>query len=115
MEVVSEARRLAGEGEKPQVTAAPGFVFRDLLARVPGVVVVDDEAAATSSVVAAEDRASLEAKLEAAIAERDRAQAKLANEGFTARAPEHVVQSEREKAERYAAEVSELERRLEEL
>jgi valyl-tRNA synthetase len=115
MEVVSEARRLAGEGETPRVTAAPGFLFRPVLDRVKGVAVVDDESAASSSVVAAADRASLEAKLAAAIAERDRALAKLANEGFTSRAPAHVVEAEREKAERYAAEASDLERRLNEL
>jgi valyl-tRNA synthetase len=112
MEVVSEARRLAGEGERPQVTAAPGFLFRGLLERVAGVVIVEDDAATTSSVVAADDRASLAAKLAAAVAERDRALGKIANEGFTSRAPEHVVQAEREKAERYAAEVAELEGRL---
>ncbi len=114
-EVVSEARYLAGRGDAPQVTAAPGLLFRGLLERVPGVVIVDDGAAASSSVVAADDRASLEAKLAAAIAERDRAEAKLANDGFTSRAPEHLVAAEREKAERFAAEVSDLERRLEAL
>jgi valyl-tRNA synthetase len=111
-EVVSEARYLAGRGTTPQVIAAPGFLFRDLLERIPGVVIVDDVDAAASSVVAAEDRASLEAKLAEAIAERDRATAKLANEGFTSRAPAQLVEAEREKAERYAAEASELERRL---
>src|SRR3954447_462436 len=112
MEVVSEARHLAGHGEKPQVTAANGFLFRSVLEKERGVAVVDDPAATSSSVVAAEDRASLEAKLAEAVAERDRAVAKLANEGFTSRAPVQVVDAEREKAERYAAEVADLERRL---
>jgi len=112
MEVVSEARRLAGEGERPEVRAAPGFMFRSLLDRVKGVVVVDDAAATSSSVAATDDRASLEAKLATAVAERDRALAKLANDGFTSRAPAAVVEAEREKAERYGAEASELERRL---
>jgi valyl-tRNA synthetase len=112
MEVVSEARRLAGEGEKPEVRAAGGFLFRSLLERVKGVVVVDDETASSSSVAVVDDRASLEEKLAAAIAERDRALAKLANEGFASRAPAQVVDAEREKAERYAAEVEDLERRL---
>jgi hypothetical protein len=39
----------------------------------------------------------------------------LENEGFRSRAPEHLVGAEREKAERYSAEVEELERRLAEL
>jgi len=50
-----------------------------------------------------------------AIAERDRALGKLTNEGFLARAPAALVEAEREKAERFAAEASELERRLQEL
>ena len=68
--------------------------------------------ASSSSVAVVDDRASLEEKLAAAMAERDRALAKLANEGFTSRAPAQVVEAEREKAERYAAEVQDLERRL---
>jgi len=36
----------------------------------------------------------------------------LANSGFTDRAPAELVQAEREKAERWAAEVAELQQRL---
>src|SRR5262249_48914849 len=115
MEVVSAARRLVGEGERPLVTAAPGFFFRNLLDRVKGVVIRDDGSATSSGVVVAENRASLEAKLATAIAERDRALAKLANEGFMSRAPAELIEAEREKAERFAAEASELQRRLNEL
>jgi valyl-tRNA synthetase len=115
MEVVSEARRLAGEGESPVVTLAPGSLFAGLLERVKGVTIEQDAAAGRSGVAAREDRESLQAKLAAARSEHDRANAKLANAGFVDRAPAHVVEAEREKAERYAAEVSELQRRLEQL
>ena len=42
MEVVSEARRLAGEGERPLVTSAPGSLFMALLERAKGVAVEHD-------------------------------------------------------------------------
>jgi valyl-tRNA synthetase len=115
MEVVSEARRLAGEGERPLVTSAPGSLFMALLERGKGVAVEHDAAAATANVIARGDRESLEAKLKAAVAEHERARSKLANEGFQARAPAQVVDAEREKAERFAAEVSDIQRRLEAL
>ena len=115
MEVVSEARRLAGEGERPLVTAAPGSLFMALLERAKGVAVEHDAAAAAAVVVARGDRESLEAKLKAAVAEHERARSKLANEGFLARAPAQVVDAEREKAERFAGEVSDIQRRLEAL
>ena len=46
------------------------------------------------------------------MAERDRAQAKLANSGFTDRGAAELVDAERQKAERWAAEAEELEQRL---
>jgi valyl-tRNA synthetase len=39
----------------------------------------------------------------------------LGNDGFTSRAPAQVVDAERAKADRYATEAEELERRLAEL
>jgi valyl-tRNA synthetase len=86
-----------------------------LLERAKGVAVEYDPAAAAAVVVARGDRESLEAKLKAAVAEHERARSKLANEGFLARAPEQVVDAEREKAERFAGEVSDIQRRLEAL
>ena len=58
------------------------------------------------------DRAALERELAKLRAERDRAQAMLQNERFTSKAPPEVVAAEREKAERFAADVSALESRL---
>jgi valyl-tRNA synthetase len=79
------------------------------------VAVEHDASAATANVVARGDRESLEAKLRAAVAEHERARSKLAHEGFLARAPTQVVDAEREKAERFAGEASDIQRRLEAL
>jgi valyl-tRNA synthetase len=115
MDIVSEARRLAGEGEQPVVTVGDHFLFAGLLERVRGVTIRHDPSAARATVSGQVDRARLEAELARAEAERDRARAKLSNPGFTERAPAHLVEAEREKAERFAAEASDLRRRLEEL
>ena len=58
------------------------------------------------------DRPALERELAKLRAERDRARAMLGNERFTSKAPPEVVAAEREKADRFAAEVSALESRL---
>ncbi|HTI34829.1 MAG TPA: hypothetical protein VL422_14205, partial [Miltoncostaea sp.] len=52
----------------------------------------------------AEERARLEAELAKADRERDRAERKLGDARFVERAPAHLVDAEREKAARYAAE-----------
>ncbi|MGZ4430691.1 MAG: hypothetical protein ACXVYV_03490, partial [Gaiellales bacterium] len=88
-----------------------------LLERVPGVTV--KRGAATPSVTVAEDpeatRRKLEERLRAARAERDRARSMLAHEGFTSRAPRHLIDAERDKAERFASEAAVLEAQLEEV
>ncbi len=53
-------------------------------------------------------RARLEARREELRSEVARAEGKLANEGFVAKAPAEVVEEEREKLERYRAELEEL-------
>jgi len=58
------------------------------------------------------DRAALERELQKLRAERDRAEGMLGNERFTSKAPAEVVAAEREKAERFAADVRALESRL---
>jgi valyl-tRNA synthetase len=113
MDVVSEARRIANEGAEPLVTLTAETLFASLLPKSAKRTV--DPAAAAASVIAAADRDQLETRLAEARAERDRAAAKLGNEGFMARAPAELVAAEREKLERFSAEVSELERRLGEL
>jgi valyl-tRNA synthetase len=64
----------------------------------------------------AEDRAVVRARLEEQLAhacgERDRAHAKLQNERFTTKAPADLVEAERAKEARFAAEVADLEARL---
>ena len=57
----------------------------------------------------AEARARIEAERERLRAEVDRARGKLANKGFTDKAPPQLVQAEREKLERFEAELAELE------
>jgi valyl-tRNA synthetase len=119
MALVSEARRLAAEGETVAAEVPEGFLFADLLARVRGVEVETRPVGTVPAVTVRQDvekaRAALEQQLRTVIAERDRAFSKLQNEGFISRAPAQLVDAEREKAERFAAEAEELERRLSEL
>ena len=90
-------------------------LFRDLLDRVKGVpgarLTIRWRRPAWPRAPTA--RRSI-GELADARAELQRAQAKLANQRFVSGAPEQVVAAERDKAERYAAEVAELERRLSE-
>jgi valyl-tRNA synthetase len=58
-------------------------------------------------------RAQLAADLERVDSEIARARGKLANQGFTAKAPADVVQAERDKLERYERERAEIQSRLE--
>jgi valyl-tRNA synthetase len=57
----------------------------------------------------AQVRERVEARAAELRAEVERAERKLANEGFVAKAPEDVVAAEREKLESYRAELAELE------
>jgi len=91
------------------VEVPAGMALRRLLDRVRRVTVLGE---ADAPRILVDDRAELERRLAEAVAERDRALAKLANSGFTDRAPAELVQAEREKAERWAAEVAELQQRL---
>jgi valyl-tRNA synthetase len=50
----------------------------------------------------------LERRREELRSEVERAERKLANEGFTRKAPEELVQEEQQKLERYRAELEEL-------
>jgi hypothetical protein len=61
---------------------------------------------------AAPDRAALERELAKLRSELGRAEGMLKNERFTSKAPAEVVAAEREKAERFAADVRALESRL---
>ena len=58
------------------------------------------------------ERARLEGAIKAASVELARAEKQLGNDRFTSRAPEHLVEAEREKARRFTAEVEELSARL---
>jgi valyl-tRNA synthetase len=108
MEFVTEVRRLAARGDVP-VEVPAGMTLRRLLDRVRRVTVTGE---ADAPRILVDDRAEIERRLAEAVAERDRAQAKLANSGFTDRAPAELVEAERAKAERWAAEVEALQQRL---
>jgi valyl-tRNA synthetase len=113
MEVVSMARRIANEGETPSVVVRSDTLFRSLLPKSAAVSV--DEAAPAASAVASANAAQLQNRLDEAVAELERAQAKLANERFAERAPAELVEAEREKARRFEAEVADLKQRLADL
>ncbi len=108
MAFVTEVRRLAAAGDVP-VAVPQDMTLRRLLARIRRAQVTGE---AEVPRILVDDRPEIERRLAAARTEHDRAAAKLANEGFTGRAPAQLVEAERAKAERWAAEVAELERRL---
>jgi valyl-tRNA synthetase len=112
MAAISEARRLAGEGQDVEVTIPPGFPFRSLLEKEKRVHVVESPEATAPIVAAQADRATWEARLTVVRSELERARGKLSNDGFLSRAPADLVDAEREKASRFEAEAAELESRL---
>ncbi len=114
---LSDVRRSAADAPGTVVALPPGFALHRLVSRVRGVEVHEGERAELSAPEAdpAAVASALRERLEAARAEHDRAAAKLANDGFTGRAPAAVVEAEREKVARYGAERDELERRLAQL
>ena len=111
---VSEARSDSGV----RLVVPRGFPAAELVrALVPRATeVVEDDVAAVVVEAAAEDpaavRGRLEDQLRRARAELDRAQGKLRNERFVENAPPALVEEERAKAERFAAEARDLEARL---
>jgi valyl-tRNA synthetase len=62
-----------------------------------------------------EERSRLARELERAESERDRAERKLGNPGFVGKAPEAVVQAERDKVTEWAGVVAKLQAQIEEL
>jgi len=77
-----------------------------------GTVALDGasvEVLPTDTVDTAGAQARLEQQRGRLLAEIERARGKLGNEGFTAKAPPELVQAERDKLERFEAELAELE------
>ena len=125
----------AEQGISPRVsltvaiaTDGPSAIPADALAAIAGVEMgeVGDDALVlpvtggrllvkAPEVDPAVERARLEGAIAAAKTELARAEKQLANERFTSRAPEHLVEAEREKARRFAGEVEELSARLDAL
>ncbi len=112
MDVVSAARRIANEGQAPSVIVTPDTLFRMLLPKTANVS-LDVHAPSASAAAAAPDPELIRGELADATAELERARAKLANEGFIARAPAVLVEAERDKVRRFEALVADLTRRLE--
>jgi valyl-tRNA synthetase len=91
-------------GQSPEaVPGGDGTGPNDEVATIGPVKVL-----ASSEIDAGAVRQRLEARREELRAEVARAEGKLANEKFVARAPSEVVEEEREKVERYRAELEEL-------
>ena len=132
-EAVQAIRGLRAEqGISPRVsltvaiaTDDPSAIPADALAAIAGVEIGDpgDDALVlpiaggrllvkAPEVDPAVERARLEGAIKAASVELARAEKQLGNERFTSRAPEHLVEAEREKARRFTAEVEELSARL---
>ena len=132
-EAVQAIRGLRAEqGISPRVsltvaiaTDDPSAIPADALAAIAGVEIGDpgDDALVlpiaagrllvkAPEVDPAVERARLESAIKAASVELARAEKQLGNERFTSRAPEHLVEAEREKARRFTAEVEELSARL---
>lgn len=96
--------RISGDapvGDKGALTAVAGPVVTML--PLAGLVDLDVE------------RERLQKELATVVAERDRANAQLGNEGFISRAPEHVVDVQRKRLSSALEQIALLERRLAEL
>jgi len=99
IEIVTAARAEPGAA----VDVPAGFAGAGIVARLAPKPAGDGHAP---------DRAALERELAKLRSELDRAEGMLGNERFTSKAPPEVVAAEREKAERFAADVRALESRL---
>jgi valyl-tRNA synthetase len=115
MEVVGQLRD-DPEGRLRVLDGYPyGGLVRHLTRRDVVIQVAAPAAAVATSPPAAVvvgDPERLARQLETAAAELERARRMLANERFVAKAPASLVEEERQKAERFAARVAELEARL---
>ncbi len=132
IEAVSGLRRLRSDlelapGTRLPVAVPEAFPQPDLLVRLGRAELADGGGAGIplrvgdfGLLVLGEDlelryREQLRRRLDAAAAERDRAARKLANRGFTERAPAELVAAERDKESRWGREAAELSARLDEL
>ena len=99
--------------DRDAVAALARIVWSDDLGEDPSPVVVPSGGRLLIARVAlqidtAAERARLDQAIAAAEGELERAHRQLANERFTSRAPEHLVQAERDKAARFTAEIAAL-------
>ncbi len=89
-------------GQPDQSGTAITVVAGDVMASLPLEGMVDLNA----------ERARLEKELDEARAEHDRAEKQLSNESFVSRAPEQVVQTQRDRLERAKEQIAVIEQRL---
>lgn len=99
---VEDDRLSFAEGQPEESGRAITVVAGDVMASLPLEGMID----------LAVERERLEKELEEARAERERAEKQLSNESFVSRAPEHVVQVQRERLKRASDQMAVIEQRL---
>jgi valyl-tRNA synthetase len=102
---IGEDRLRFLDGEPEAAEQAVVVVAADVVAVLPLAGLVDLDA----------ERSRLRREIESAAAEKSRLEAQLANEGFVARAPEHVVKGVRQKLSMASEKIEVLSKRLSDL
>ena len=100
---IEELKIAADLAEKPSLASTAVANGVEIILPLEGMVDIDKEIE------------RMEKEIKKTEGEIKRAEGKLANEGFVNNAPEHLVQGEREKVEKFKAELEALKDRLEEL
>ena len=100
--------RLTGDGEPPELLGRLARLQLDGDAGEVLATIGPVEILASGEIDAEQARGRIDEHRDRLRAEIERAERKLANEGFVAKAPDEVVAAEREKLERYRRELEEL-------
>ena len=99
---IDDERLTIRTGQPDESERASTVVAGDVVASLPLEDMVDLDA----------ERSRLEKELDDARMERDRAEKQLSNESFVSRAPDHVVQVQRDRLERASEQIALIEQRL---
>ena len=100
--------RLTGDGEPPELLGRLARLELDGDAGEVLATIGPVEILASGEIDAEQARGRIDEHRDRLRAEIERAERKLGNEGFVAKAPDDVVAAEREKLERYRRELEEL-------